>query len=185
MTSSKEIRCCQSELSVDRRTLHGYAIVFDALSDDLGGFRERIHRSAVDASLARRSDVMALTTHNQAMPLGRTQAGTLRLLPDDRGLAVEIDLPNTTYASDLIEQIKRGDVTGMSFGFFDKRSRWSYENGVDVRNIEDFDLLEVSVTSSPAYPDTSVALRQLYQRRGNLAYWRRYLRRIVDGGRWV
>ena len=176
-----ETRCSCQPISVDKRTLHGYAIVFDALSEDLGGFRERIHRSAVDASLRRRPDVMALAVHNHSHVLGRTASKTLRLRSDSYGLAVEVDLPDTTYARDLIEQIRRGDVLGMSFGFFDLRSEWTRVDGYDVRDVYDFDLLEVSVTSSPAYPDTSVGLKRSRRGRGNIRHWKRYLRLLEKG----
>jgi phage head maturation protease len=38
------------------------------------------------------------------------RAGTLRISTDKRGLFYEVDLPNTTYANDLAELMKRGDV---------------------------------------------------------------------------
>ena len=44
----KEIRNLGDVSSLEGRTVEGYAIVFDSLSNDLGGFHEIISRSALD-----------------------------------------------------------------------------------------------------------------------------------------
>jgi phage head maturation protease len=51
--------------------LVGYAAVFDSLSHDLGGFRERIKRGAFADSIRRR-DILALYSHSYDSPLART-----------------------------------------------------------------------------------------------------------------
>jgi hypothetical protein len=56
--------------------------------------------------------------------LGRNHAGTLSLVEDERGLKIEIIPPNTTWAKDLMESIRRGDVDQMSFGFRTKQDEW-------------------------------------------------------------
>ena len=97
--------------------LTGYAAVFNSLSEDLGGFRERIAPGAFKRTLNDNADVLALVGHKRDLPLGRTASGTLTLAEDDRGLRIAIDLPDTSYARDLRASVKRRDITGMSFGF--------------------------------------------------------------------
>ncbi len=104
------------------RTIAGYAAVFNSTADIGDSFREIIAPGAFSGTLG--GDVMALIGHDRNRVLGRTTAGTLRLREDDTGLAVEIDLPDTTDGRDLAVLIERGDVSGMSFGFVVTKQRW-------------------------------------------------------------
>jgi HK97 family phage prohead protease len=142
--------------------LAGYAVRFNVLSKDLGGFQERIIPGAFDAVLKSGADIRALFDHDSSKLLGRTSAGTLRVGKDDRGLWFSVDLPDTTFARDLAVSVKRGDIRGMSFGFRvppggDRFIRGT--GGTPIREVTAMDLKEITVTSIPAYPDTSVALR--------------------------
>ena len=138
----------------------GYASVFNKQSEDLGGFREVIKEGAFSSVLD--NDVRALFNHDSNMILGRTSAGTLRLEQDEQGLKYEIDMPNTSFAKDLTESMKRGDITQSSFGFIIDDDEWNEtEKGV-VRTINSVRaLLDVSPVTFPAYPDASVGLRGL------------------------
>jgi len=151
-------------ISTHGNTAVGYAAVYGPMSEDLGGFREVIDPSAFMRSLKSGADVRALVGHDDSMVIGRLSAGTLRLSSDQRGLMVEINLPNTSYANDLRELLKRGDVSQMSFGFTVAGGGDSWgtaEGGGRLRTLKDVDLHEVSIVAMPAYPDTSVALRSL------------------------
>lgn len=142
--------------------LVGYAAVYGSLSADLGGFKERIAPGAFKGAVNGTMDVRALVDHNPEKLLGRTSANTLRLSEDSKGLRVEVDLPDTSYANDLKALMKRGDVPGMSFGFKvpDGGQRFIRENGQAVRELTNITLKEVSaITSTPAYGDTSLQLR--------------------------
>ena len=139
----------------------GYAAVYNALSHDLGGFRERILPGTFTRSLREQPDVRALVEHNDMLLLGRTKAGTLKITEDERGLAVEITPPDTTVGRDLIENIRLGNLDGMSFRFNTVKDAWNKTDDGTVRDLADVDLIEVSVVSVPAYPDTEVAVRSL------------------------
>ena len=141
--------------------LVGYAAVYNSLSADLGGFKERILPGAFKGSVTGNTDIRALVDHDSTKLLGRTSNGTLRVSEDPKGLRVEVDLPDTSYARDVKNLIARKDVRGMSFGFRvpDGGSRFTKESGQTIRELSNIDLREVTVTSIPAYGDTSVQVR--------------------------
>lgn len=142
-----------------QRTIAGYAAVFNSLSEMLWGFREKIAPGAFSDVLD--GDVRALWNHDTNIVLGRTRAGTLRLKEDNTGLAVEIDAPASAVAQ--IEALERGDVDQMSFGFnvLPGGDEWEEEeDGLVVRTIRKVSrLYEVSPVTFPAYPATSVGVR--------------------------
>jgi len=156
------------ELRVDggngKPTIQGYAARFDSLSDDLGGFRERVVRGAFARSIAE-DDIRVLWNHDSRIVLGRNRAGTLRLAEDQRGLLVTVKPPD--WADEHLETIRRGDVSGMSFGFRVVRDHWERDADGEVRVLEEVQLFEVSFATFPAYADTAVALRS---RAGGRAY---------------
>ncbi len=143
-----------------RPTLRGFAAMYNSLSEDLGGFREKIERGAFKAAFEEGADVKAFWNHNSDHVIGRTTAGTLRLYDDERGLQVEIDPP--VSASAFIEAVTRGDVDQMSFGFSvnDNGDRVELtESGEVIRTLTSVNLFEVSPVAMPAYPATSISAR--------------------------
>lgn len=148
------------ELRSDGKKLHGYAAIFNS-ETDLGGFVEVIRNGAFRKSLESGSNIRALYHHQGEALLGTTRSKTLKLREDPRGLAFELDLPNTTHGKDLAILVERGDVAGCSFGFRvrDGGDRWEQRGAQLVRELLDVELSEVTLTADPAYADTSVALR--------------------------
>jgi len=138
-------------------------IPYNSLSADLGGFKEKLMPTAFRSTLASGSDIQALASHDPDKLLGRTSNSTLRVAHTDKGLAVEVDLPDTSYARDMRELVKRGDVNGLSFGFNVKKDgqRFVKEGGQTIRELHDVNLREVSIVSRPAYPETSLSIRSL------------------------
>lgn len=146
-------------------TIVGYGAVFYR-SDDPGtefelfpGLMERIGRNAFDADLASGADVVALKNHSVSLILGRTTSGTMRLSTDDTGLRYEIDPADTTTARDLIQEIRRGDIRGSSFGFRVRAERFVEGKDVDLRIIEDVELIDVGPVTLPAYTATTTGVR--------------------------
>ena len=142
----------------------GYAAVFNTRSDLLGGFFvELIAPGAFDEVLAQ--DTRGLFNHDPNYLLGRTTSGTLRLTVDERGLAYEIDTPDTLTIRDLVvAPIARGDMSGSSFAMrvAPGGDTWHEEDGVVVRTIYKVaELRDVGPVSFPAYPDSSAAQRSL------------------------
>jgi HK97 family phage prohead protease len=150
--------------AVDKVTkIAGHAAKFDVLSEDLGGFRERIAPGCFAKSI-QSSDIRALFNHDANIVLGRNKAGTLRLSEDLAGLAYEVDAPDTQLVRDMVlSPIARGDVTQCSFGFYTLNDKWAKVDGEWVRTLLEADLLDVSPVTYPAYPQTEVAVRSLQQ----------------------
>ena len=163
--ANSEIRVANSE----SREVVGYASVFTdsegntALSENLGGFREKIDPSAFDNVLD--NDVRALFNHDPNLILGRTTAGNLSLSVDERGLKYNFTAPDTTTGRDLMVSLERGDVTQSSFGFIVEEDDWTEdENGMTIRTIKKVGrLLDVSPVTYPAYPDAEVGKRSLLE----------------------
>jgi HK97 family phage prohead protease len=141
-------------------TLSGYAAKFGVLSQPLygprGTFVERIDPAAFTRSLKQTPDVQLLYNHEPGQLLARTTSGTLKLTPDKTGLAFEANLPDTTLGRDVRTLLERGDLGGqMSFGFAVRKDEWAG----NTRTLLDVDLVEVSVVTNAAYPQTEAALR--------------------------
>jgi len=160
-----EIRSSKQKISLREtegqasKTLTGYIAVYESDSVDLGGYIEQIAPGAFAESLAR-NDVVALINHDHSVVVGRLSSGTLRLTEDDKGLAFEIDLPDTQAGRDLAVLVRRGDLLGCSFGFGIDEVEWTERDGVPFSLLKKIDLQEVSVgVTFPAYEATSMQLR--------------------------
>ena len=150
----------RAEETSDGVIVRGYAAVFDSLSEDLGGFKETINRNAFNGVLT--NDVVALLNHDNNIVFGRTSSGTLKLSTDERGLISEIKMPNTQAAKDTVELMKRGDISKMSFGFIVDADKWQESERGFVREVKEVKrLIDVSLVTRPAYPQTSAAVRSL------------------------
>lgn len=162
MTIERRALSAAPELRADggAKVAKGYAALFDNETDIGGYFREKIAPGAFSETL-KTSDVRALVDHDTGRVIGRSAAGTLRLAEDEKGLAVEIDLPDTSDGRDLAVQLERGDISGMSFGFRVTHDEWDETGDVIVRTIHEVELFEVSAVAFPAYDNTEIALRSL------------------------
>ena len=143
-------------------TLSGYAAVFNSeiVMGKYMPWREMIAPGAFKDSL-RDDDPRGLVNHDTNLLLARQSSGTLRLKEDKKGLKFDMDLPDTTYARDLLAVVERGDLTGMSFGFDilgEERSDPADddEQKIPLFTIKRVKLHEVSPVTFPAYEATSV-----------------------------
>jgi len=149
----------------ESRKVEGYASVFNSRSKDLGGFTEIIDPAAFNGVIER-SDVLALLNHDQdrgVLARSRKGVGSLTLTVDERGLHYSFDAPNTALGNELVEGLKRGDISTSSFAFTVAGEKWTKEeDGRYLRTITQIDkLYDVSPVYNEAYEDTSVALRSL------------------------
>lgn len=166
----KEIRALESQMSVneDGRTIEGYAVVFNSLSEDMG-FREIISPNAITEETIKNSDIIATFNHSTDIVLARSKngEGTLQLEIDEKGLKFSFEAPNTTAGNDLLESIKRGDVSGCSFAFSvnyddEEAETWIDNGDYYLRTINKIErLYDVSIVVHPAYEATSVNQRSI------------------------
>lgn len=143
----------------DGRTITGYPVVFGKPSQNLGGFIEYVDKNAFkDVSF---DNVYLLYGHDFNNVLARVDAGTLSIGVDDTGVFFNATLPNTTLANDVLEDIRVGNIQGMSFGFTVADENWEAGDEADIRTILKIDeLFEITLTPIPAYQDTKVAIAQ-------------------------
>ena len=145
----------------DTLTAVGYAATFDRFSQNLGGFVEQIRSNAFVSTL-KQADVRALFNHEPDHLLGRSTTGTLRLSEDDHGLHYEVDLPNTTLGRDVAELLRRGDISGSSFGFRTISDEWGEtDDGYPLRTLTEVARRDVGPVTFPAYTSTEASLRSL------------------------
>ena len=164
-----ERRAAVAELRAAGRRLEGYAATF-GVEARIADFVERIAPGAFRASLTRGSDVLALVDHDATKLMGRTRSGSLRLSEDTRGLAFEIDAPDTQLGHDVLALAERGDLGGMSFAFTvpPGGERWEGRK----RELRSVDLREISVVSAwPAYEGTVVQARMAMPRLRAVRLW--------------
>ncbi|MEP4260262.1 MAG: HK97 family phage prohead protease [Rhizobiaceae bacterium] len=171
MTIEKRFQA--AELRTKGRRLEGYAALFGTEARIGGDLVETIAPGAFTSTLATRKDILALVDHDPARVLARTKSGTLRLSEDSRGLAFDLDVPDTQAGRDVLALAERGDLGGMSFGFT------ATDDNVtgNRRELRAVDLYEISVVAAfPAYADTVVNARAQPDMHPGLAHAQRTLK---------
>lgn len=143
----------------DSRHIEGYAIVFNSLSNDLGGFREIIEPTAIDDELIKNSDIVCLKNHNiKEGILARSYhgRGSLKLEINEHGLHYSFDAPHTQFGDEVLEMVRRGDIAKCSFAFVCGEDNWTKdENGEYIRRVKKIkNLYDVSLVYHPAYEET-------------------------------
>ena len=136
--------------------------MFNSESRDLGGFTEEIEPSALDGVVAK-SDVLCLLNHNEDKGvLARCNMGTgsLTLEVDDIGLRYSFEAPNTNLGDELLEGLRRGDISASSFAFKVGEDKWTKRNdGSYLRTISVIErMFDVSPVYRAAYDATTVSV---------------------------
>ncbi len=164
---NKEIRKAEIS-SADGRTVSGYAVRFESESVNMG-FVEIIHRGAITEQTIKESDVFALLNHAENTVLARSNhgSGSLSLKVDNDGVFYEFTAPQTAHGDELIEHIKRGEISQSSFAFSvsteDGAEKWTKRaDGIIVREIFKIArLYDISPVYQPAYEATTCSQRAI------------------------
>ena len=165
------------------RTVVGHPIVYGVRSVNLTPWSdtrvvfEILEPGCITQDVFERSDVIYNNNHSTRIEdmIGRCYKGkgTLSIKPGERNVEISCDYPNTTVGNDTLEQIRLGNVFGMSFAF---RDDWEdTENGVSYERTNEtidgkevwlrhvkriVELYDVANVTHPAYEQTDVATRE-------------------------
>ena len=165
------------------RTVIGHPIVYGVRSGNLTPWSdtrvvfEILEPGCITQDVFDRSDVIYNNNHSTRIEdmIGRCYKGkgTLSIKPGERNVEISCDYPNTTVGNDTLEQIRLGNVFGMSFAF---RDDWEdTENGVSYERTNEtidgkevwlrhvkriVELYDVANVTHPAYEQTDVATRE-------------------------
>jgi len=144
----------------------GYALKFNKLSRNLGGWVEQIAPESLRKSAGDGwPNVMA--RYNHEVLLGSIMGGSLRLAVDGTGLDYEVDLLDDADSQRVRMLVERGDVARSSFAAYMHESDWSQTpDGFPLRTVVGMSLVDVAPVDDPAYFDTSTGLRSLAEQRG-------------------
>jgi HK97 family phage prohead protease len=132
---------------------------------DHGGWREEIAPGAFTKAL-QEGDTVLLCDHDMSKPLARVSAGTLRLEERDNALHFDADVVDTSYARDVMVNVRAKNKKGMSIGFEPVKDEWRDDEGRPAtrrtgtrRTLREVKLPEGSVVTNPAYGKTNVYAR--------------------------
>jgi hypothetical protein len=150
------------EASEDGMHFSGLAIKYgDVGLVDKPGERSKYFETIAPGA-AKFAGAVALYQHDPTKLLGTVANGTLVITEDRSGIHTAIDMPNTSYAHDVSELVKRGDVRGQSFSFKVNPGGQKWEtrsDGTKLRTLTDFNVIEFGPTAIPVYDGTTAAVR--------------------------
>ena len=112
------------------------------------------------------TDVIFQYNH-EGRVFARVSNGTLKVVPDDKGLSIEADLGGTDIGNQLYQEIKGGYTTKMSYGYTVDGADWTESRLDDGRILElrtvtsVSKVYDVSAVSIPANNATSISVRNL------------------------
>jgi HK97 family phage prohead protease len=153
----------------DGRTLEGYAAVFDTptrIDSWEGQFDETIARGAFKKTLREKTPVLQFD-HGHDARTGSVPIGSIEQIREDaKGLFVRARLFDNPVVEPIRQAIEGGAIDGMSFRFRVLRDEWEEPSDKDrqkgkipQRTIREVQLFELGPVVFPAYPTTSVGVR--------------------------
>lgn len=167
----EELRVVESDGKPTR--IEGLAAPYGRLSEDLGGFRERIVPGAFDESVRGKRELRVDVEHDYTRLLARRSKGTADFTTKPDGVWVSFRLPDTSRGRDTLEDVRNGNLDGLSASWLRSttKSRWIEEGGETIREITFGELTGATLTFSPAYTQTvdTLVMRSLEQHQAEQA----------------
>ena len=140
-----------------KRALEGYAIKWEQLSSIIWGMFQEKFAARSFTNIGSGDGQYACLNHNLDVIVGSTFGSTLQLTQDDTGLRFRNDLPDNAQGQYIYDAVNRRDMRGMSVRFRATKELWDESNpDVIIRTVIEAELLEISYTAFPAYPQTEV-----------------------------
>lgn len=181
MSDNIQYRSIDNSPLIADNIVSGYALVFNKLSSDVGGYRELIRPEAISSDILDRSDIFCYLNHDETkgvLERRRFGRGGLELIIDETGLLYRFKLGDSPLCRDLRYYLDRGIITKSSFSFTVSDYRWLDdedgnpvydEDGLQQMDILKFDrIFDVSPVFEPAYAETSVSMNSKHA--GNPAF---------------
>ncbi len=116
-----ETRILQMELRASQGDegslmVSGRAASYDCLSEDMGGWRERIKPGTFTRSLQGKKDVLFNVNHDPQYMLARRSSKTLSVSETASGIEFSARLdPQVSYARDAFQNVRNGNLKECSF----------------------------------------------------------------------
>jgi HK97 family phage major capsid protein/HK97 family phage prohead protease len=125
-------------------------------------FKEKVEKGAFQKAIDEATNITFLAEHDPDKILASTDAGSLTLKEDEKGLYMEARISNTTWGRDYHTLIKDKLLKGMSFGMRVLEDRWKkLSDGTYERTISKLQLFEITATKNPAYLQSQIEARNL------------------------
>ena len=168
MDEQLERRFHETRYDQERRAVSGYAAVFydgtPSTEFQIGpNVWERIHPDAFDASMTsgRMAGKLRLCRMHDRSQILASEPKTLQLRKDNRGLAYDASLPDTTIGRDTAAELGSGLLTGASVGMDLRKAdvRYTKEGSRTIATVHRASLNEISLVDMPAYESCSAVLR--------------------------
>ena len=150
------------------KIVNGYASTFNQpytlMEDNEFVIQEQVDSRAFEG--ADMSDIIMQYDHAGRV-FARISNNTLKVTPDERGLAIKADLGGTDIGLQLYQEIKGGYTNKMSYGYTVNSDSWEerkLEDGrtLALRTITSISkVYDVSAVSLPANNATSISVRNL------------------------
>ncbi len=152
----------RSEATDDGLTLSGYAAVFDTptrIDSWEGLFDEQFVRGSFKKTIKERTPII-LFNHGRDAAIGEVPIGAFTTIrEDDKGLYVEARLHDNQHVQPVRDAIASGALTGMSIRFRALGEKHDIKRDIPLRTITEAQLFEAGPVTFPAYPTTSVGVR--------------------------
>ena len=158
-----EVRNASVTENDGKMILEGYAVVFNSPTV-IWREGDIEYKELISADAFKHTDMSdcCLKYNHGGMLMARVRGGSLQLTVDNVGLNFKAELFNITKSRDVYELVKNGALDKCSFAFTVKEE--SYNKDTHTRTILDIEkLYDVAVVDIPAYGDTSVSARSLFE----------------------
>nr|DAW05817.1 MAG TPA: major capsid protein [Caudoviricetes sp.] len=140
---------------LDNGSLHitGYVNITDKPSRVIKSkgikFVERVEPRCFSKALMTGNNVEFLLNHNKSIHLGSLDEGNLKLIEDNIGLKIDA----TVNSEEVRQAYAEGGFSGFSYSFLALKDNFrEWDNGVELRTLQEIRLIEVSLLDSKTTP---------------------------------